>query len=71
MANDTTPTKKTYSPKEASIYTGLSITTLQRLRNSGIGPRYIKLTGTGKNTKVLYPIAELDKFIQNNLQATA
>lgn len=70
MANNTI-TAKAYSPKEASIYTGLSITTLQRLRNSGVGPRYIKLAGIGKNTKVLYPIAELDKFIQNNLQATA
>ncbi|KIM07180.1 MAG: hypothetical protein KU29_07455 [Sulfurovum sp. FS06-10] len=64
------PNKATLSPKEASQYVGLSYSTLQRLRNSGVGPRYIKLTGTGKNTKVLYPIAELDRFIQNNLQAT-
>lgn len=62
--------KATLSPKEASKYVGLSYSTLQRLRHSGIGPRYIKLNGAGKNTKVLYPIVELDKFIQNNLQAT-
>ncbi len=63
--------KATLSPKEASQYVGLSYSTLQRLRNSGTGPRYIKLAGTGKNTKILYPVIELDKFIQNNLQATA
>lgn len=61
--------KATLSSKEASQYVGLSYSTLKRWREHGIGPRYLKI-GEGKNTKVLYPIVELDKFIQNNLQAT-
>jgi len=71
MANSTPTLTKTLPPKDASIYTGLSTSTLQRLRKNGIGPQYIKLTGTGKNTKVLYPIVELDRFLASNLQATA
>ena len=70
MALDTTHTNnKTLPSKGAAAYTGLSQTTLQRLRASGIGPRYLKI-GAGKNSKVLYPIAELDKFLANKLQAT-
>lgn len=70
MALDTTHTNsKTLPTKGASAYTGLSQTTLQRLRNSGIGPRYLKI-GDGKNSKVLYPIVELDKFLSSKLQAT-
>lgn len=56
--------------KEAVSYTGLSSSTLQRMRAKGVGARYIKI-GDGKNSKVLYPKTELDKFLSKHLQMTA
>jgi len=71
MSNPTKPTQsKTLTAKEACTYTGLSLSTLNKMRAKGIGARYLKI-GEGRNSKVLYPIAELDKFLANKLQATA
>ena len=70
MANHATPTNKTLPSNGADAYLGVSTSTLKRWREHGIGPRYLKI-GEGKNSKVLYPIAELDKFLANKLQATA
>jgi excisionase family DNA binding protein len=66
--------KKALTPKEAAEYLGLSTATLQRLRSQGLGARYLKLKSTkgdGKNSKVLYPIKELDKFLEQKLTQTA
>ena len=53
----------------ADVFLNVSASTLKRWRDEGIGPRYIKI-GQGKNSKVLYPITELEKFIANSLQKT-
>ncbi|MDR1976403.1 MAG: helix-turn-helix domain-containing protein [Campylobacteraceae bacterium] len=62
--------KMTLTPKEAAEYLGISTTTLQRLRSNGLGARYFK-SGKGKNSKVLYPISELTKFMEQHLTKTA
>jgi len=70
MAQNTLPTNKTLPANGADTYIGVSISTLKRWREQGIGPRYLKI-GEGRNSKVLYPIVELDKFLSSKLQATA
>jgi hypothetical protein len=63
---------KNLTTAEAAQYLGMSISTLQRLRKQGLGARYYRTnSNAGKNSRVLYPIKELDKFIENNLQQTA
>jgi hypothetical protein len=47
--------------KEAADYCRLSASTLNRLRVSGDGPRYTKLSG-----KVLYDVRDLDKWIEDS-----
>jgi hypothetical protein len=63
---------KNLSQKEAAEYLNLSVETLKRLRIKGLGAKYIKLnTGTeGKNQKILYPIEELDKWLNDSLKQT-
>jgi hypothetical protein len=58
--------KKALTPKEASIYVGLSLSTLARMRNLGVGIPYIK-TGK-KNSAVRYSIKALDDFLTNGLK---
>jgi hypothetical protein len=63
--------RQALSPKEAAAYLGMSTATLQRLRTQGLGAKFLKVdTNRGKNRKVLYPIKELDKFLEN-VQQTA
>jgi excisionase family DNA binding protein len=54
--------KHALTPKEAAQYTGLSVSTLARMRLQGIGIPYIKLKN-GRNSAVRYPISALDKFL--------
>jgi len=70
MAQNTTPTHRTLPVNGADVYLGVSASTLKRWREQGVGPRYLKI-GQGKNSKVLYPVTELDKFLASKLQATA
>ncbi|MDR1614248.1 MAG: helix-turn-helix domain-containing protein [Campylobacteraceae bacterium] len=72
-SNQTVSDKKALNQQEAAEYLNLSTSTLKRLRIEGLGAKYIKLnTNTkGKNTKILYPIAELDKWLNSHLQQTA
>ena len=51
------------SVKEASNYTGLSCSTLNKLRCSGQGPRFAKI-----GRRVLYDIADLDSWIATHLK---
>ena len=51
------------SVKEASNYTGLSHSTLNKLRCSGGGPRFAKI-----GRRVLYDIADLDSWIATHLK---
>jgi hypothetical protein len=63
---------KNLTTAEAAQYLGMLISTLQRLRKQGLGARYYRTnSNAGKNSRVLYSIKELDKFIENNLQQTA
>ncbi|MDR0467836.1 MAG: helix-turn-helix domain-containing protein [Campylobacteraceae bacterium] len=61
--------KNGLSPREASRYLGLSVPTLQRLKREGLSPAYIKIGE--KNSKVIYPIKELDKWLEKNLKKVA
>jgi hypothetical protein len=49
------------STADAAKYTGLSVSTLERLRISGGGPGYIRPT----HRRVLYAICDLDTWLQS------
>ena len=51
------PSRK-LSVKEAAAYLGLSVSTLNKLRLSGKGPRYLKL-----GRRVLYDIRDLESWV--------
>ncbi|WP_428026436.1 hypothetical protein [Arcobacter sp.] len=53
--------------KEMSAETGVSISTLDRLRKAGLGCPYIK----EKNGDVFYPLTELAKYYVNAVIQTA
>lgn len=52
------------SPRDLSGQLGVSARTLQRWRQDGSGPAFIK-TMTGQ---ILYPLTELDKWVKANLK---
>jgi predicted DNA-binding transcriptional regulator AlpA len=52
-------TKRLLTVAECADYVRLSASTLNRLRVSGDGPRYVKLAG-----RVLYDVADVDKWIE-------
>jgi hypothetical protein len=54
-------TKRLLPVAEAAAYVSLSVSTLNRLRVSGGGPRYAKLAG-----RVLYDIRDLDQWIDDS-----
>jgi len=62
--------KASLTAEEAAKYLGVSKATLQRQRNAGVGARFFKV-GEGRNSKVLYPIKELDKWLESQLVQTA
>jgi hypothetical protein len=72
-SNQTASDKKALNQEEAAVYLNLSVSTLKRLRNLGLGAKFIKLNSgvSGKNTKILYPIDELDKWLNSHSQQTA
>jgi excisionase family DNA binding protein len=57
--------KRLLTVAEAATYVSLSVSTLNRFRVSGGGPRYVKLGG-----KVLYDARDLDQWIENNKRAS-
>ncbi|MDR1285408.1 MAG: helix-turn-helix domain-containing protein [Campylobacteraceae bacterium] len=63
MKDVTNIEKAALSPKEAAQYLGLSVPTLKRMRSQGVGINYVK--NGKKNSRILYPIKELDKFLSN------
>jgi len=50
---------KRISVSEAAIYTGLAESTLNKLRLTGDGPRFLKLTAR----RVSYDTADLDEWL--------
>ena len=59
--------KVALSKKEMSLETGLSISTLDRLRKNGLGCSYIKQN----KGDVFYPLLELAKYYCNSVIKTA
>jgi len=59
--------KMALSKKEMSLESGLSTSTLDRLRKAGLGCSYIK----EKNGDVFYPLTELAKYYTNSVIQTA
>ena len=53
------------SVKEASNYTGLSCSTLNKLRCSGRGPRFAKI-----GRRVVYDVADLDTWLAKHLKTS-
>lgn len=55
--------KTMLSKKEAALATGLSCSSLDRMRKSGIGPEYKKMPGKNNCGNVYYPLHGLVKFL--------
>ncbi len=60
------PTAEFLTTHEASAFLRISKPTLERWRMEGRGPRYIKI-----GHRVLYPHAELERFLREHLVETA
>lgn len=57
------------SQKNTATILNISIATLGRMRNQGIGPSYKKLDSLSKNGTVQYPLHELVKYLtQSNIK---
>jgi excisionase family DNA binding protein len=54
-------TKRLLTVGEAATYLSLSASTLNKLRVSGGGPRYVKPCG-----KILYDVKDLDQWIEDH-----
>jgi predicted DNA-binding transcriptional regulator AlpA len=65
MSIDRLKPKRLLTVAKAATYVSLSASTLNRLRVSGGGPRYVKLAG-----KVLYDVRDLDQWIENSKRAS-
>ena len=52
------------SRKQASEVLNISTATLDRMRNRGEGPNYLKTDPGSRNGKVLYPLENLVDYIQ-------
>lgn len=53
------------SKKDTAKIIGVSISSLDRLKEQGVGPKY-KKTGNAKNSTVKYPIQAIAEYIINN-----
>lgn len=61
--------RSTLTTQEAADYLGLCARTLQKYRQQGIGPRYVKF-GNNPRACVRYPKSELERFIDENTVAS-
>ena len=59
------PQTRRLSVEEASSYTGLSCSTLNKLRCSGGGPRFAKV-----GRRVIYNVADLDAWLAKHLKTS-
>ena len=63
--------EKTYlSPKEASVYTGISVPKLAKLRIEGRGCPYIRLGESKTKAVIRYRKTDLDHWLASNLIKT-
>ncbi|KAF1704041.1 helix-turn-helix transcriptional regulator [Pseudoxanthomonas suwonensis] len=51
---------------EAARYLGISISTLEKMRHEGRGPRYMKVGG-----RVFYRLSDLDAYLERSVVETA
>jgi excisionase family DNA binding protein len=56
-----TTRKALFTVKEAAVYLRCGVSTLNKLRVTGGGPRYVKIGG-----KILYDQRDLDKWIEDH-----
>ena len=63
--------KAQLSQKEASKILGVSIATLYRLRELGVGISYKKLDSKSKNGTVVYPLQEIVRYFTESNITTA
>ena len=59
------PRLRRLSVEEASRFTGLSCSTLNKLRCRGGGPRFAKV-----GRRVIYDVADLDNWLANHLKTS-
>ncbi|MDD3769807.1 MAG: hypothetical protein PHV10_04270 [Sulfuricurvum sp.] len=59
------------SRKQCAEVAGCSTAKLDRLKNAGLGPKYIKKKGKGKNGTVQYPIdAVIDYIVSQQVKTS-
>ncbi|WP_363797823.1 helix-turn-helix domain-containing protein [Lysobacter firmicutimachus] len=66
MANAGNGAATRFNVKEAAAYVGLAMSTLNRMRQEGRGPRYVKL-----GTRVFYRCADLDQYLKGKVIETS
>lgn len=59
------------SQKNTAKILNVSIATLYRMRENGIGPSYKKLDSKSKNGTVVYPLQEIVKYLTESNVKTA
>jgi hypothetical protein len=59
------------SQKNTAKILNVSIATLGRMRNQGIGASYKKLNSNSKNGTVVYPLQEIIKYVSQSNVKTA
>ena len=59
------------SQKKTAKILNVSIATLYRLRESGLGPSYKKLNSKSKNGTVVYPLQEIVRYLTESNVKTA
>jgi predicted DNA-binding transcriptional regulator AlpA len=66
MQSNQEVSQKGFSVREASIYTGISVSTLNKWRmHTNNGPKYSKL-----GSRVIYPKDQLDAWMAQNLKSS-
>ena len=58
------------SQKNTAKKLNVSIATLYRMREQGIGPSYKKMDSKSKNGTVVYPLQEIAKYLTSDLVQT-
>ena len=58
------------SQKNTAKKLNVSIATLYRMREQGIGPSYKKMDSKSKNGTVVYPLQEIVKYLTSDLVQT-
>ncbi|UYC12859.1 helix-turn-helix domain-containing protein [Xanthomonas sp. CFBP 8445] len=63
--NETSPNAARLKGPDAARHLGISVSTLEKMRVEGRGPRYVKIGG-----RVFYRRADLDAYIEGSVVET-